>query len=401
MALYPFQEQAVLFHLAHHYSLNCSEMGTGKTRMALEAARRSGFKVAVFGPTFLKRTWEMEAKEVGISFKYFPYSTVHKVMPADVKGLDFWIVDECHYLKTPTTRRTHAFYSLIQGRLPTYFIGLTGTPIKNRVPDFWTLLAFCRLNPKGTSGAKLEGALTKYYSFARHFCHTEVMKVAGRRIEKFGGIREDKIPEFKGLLRDKFIRFRVDDVLKDLPEMTRKAVPLDLSPTPGLEEAFDQYFRGRKVDVTAKAMSALLKAPATVDYCKEIYEGGSGPLIIFTDHIESAKAIQKGFGGVLITGQTPMQDRQDAVADFQAGRHKAIVATIGSMSVGVTLTAARHVVFNDLSWVPADNLQAEKRIHRIGQKGACFAHYIDATPTDAYIRKTLFGKLETISKVVG
>jgi len=66
-----------------------------------------------------------------------------------------------------------------------------------------------------------------------------------------------------------------------------------------------------------------------------------------------------------------------------------LAATIGSLSVGVTLTAARHVVFNDLSWVPGDNLQAEKRIHRIGQKNACTAHYIEASETDAYIRKTL------------
>ena len=41
MKPYPFQLEAVEYHLAHLYSLNCSEMGTGKSLMALETARRA------------------------------------------------------------------------------------------------------------------------------------------------------------------------------------------------------------------------------------------------------------------------------------------------------------------------------------------------------------------------
>lgn len=399
--LYPFQSQAVAFHLAHHYSLNASEMGTGKSLMALETARRSGLSVAVFGPTFLAGVWAAEGREAGVKFRYFPYSTIHKLQVRDLAGFDFWIADECHYLQGPTTRRTHAFYSLLKTRPPAYFLGLSGTPIRNRVPNIWTLLAFCSMNPKGTSGKKLEGELTKYYAFSRYFCHTEVMRVKGRRIEKFSGLRDERLSEFKSLLRDKMIRFRVEDVLKDLPEMTRKAVPMAMAPVAGLEEAFESYQKGRKADVTAKAMSALLKAPATADYCNDIYEGGSGPLVVFTDHVESAKLLRQKIGGLLITGATSMAERQEAVLQFQAGRHKAIIATIGALSVGVTLTAARHVVFNDLSWVPSNNLQAEKRIHRIGQRDACFCHFIDATPTDRHIRETLYEKLKTIQKAMG
>ena len=403
MTLYPFQQTAVEFHLTHHYSLNCSEMGLGKSRMALETARRVGGKIAIFGPAFLRATWENEAGLVGgIDFKYIPYSMLHKVRPRDLAGVMFWIADEVHFLKNPKAIRTHEFHTLLESCAPRYFIGLTGTPVKNRVPDFWTLLAFCGMNPLKTSGKDLTGDLRKYFKFSRYFCHVEQMRIRGRVIERFGGIRDDRILEFKSLLVDKFIRFKVEDVLKDLPVMTRKEVRLNVVPTDGLEDVFNAYIAGHKTDITAKANSALVKAPATAEYCKNMIDEGSGPLVIFTDHVQPAYLIaEKIKGAIHITGQTAMATRADVVALFQRGKVPALVATIGSLSVGVTLTAARHVVFNDLSWVPSDNLQAEKRVHRIGQKDACFAHYIDGTETDKHIRKTLFAKLETIEKVVG
>jgi SNF2 family DNA or RNA helicase len=70
------------------------------------------------------------------------------------------------------------------------------------------------------------------------------------------------------------------------------------------------------------------------------------------------------------------------------------------MSVGVTLTAAQDVVFNDLSWVPADNMQARKRIHRIGQSKKCRCHHMISGPTDAYIKAVLEEKEKTINQVL-
>jgi SWI/SNF-related matrix-associated actin-dependent regulator 1 of chromatin subfamily A len=345
----------------------------------------------------------MEAVQAGTDFSYFPYSMLHKVKAREVKDFGFWVADECHYLKSPTANRTHAFYSLLKETLPQYFIGLTGTPIKNRAYDFWTLLAFCGLNPRGTSGKKLTGDLAKYRAFCRHFCESSLMKVNGARFEKFGAIKPEKIPEFKSLLKGKYIRFKVQDVLKDLPEFTRKDVVIEgLRPDVELAEVFREYMAGRKVDVTAKARSALLKAKSTAAYVAEMHENGVDKAVIFSDHVDPVRAITLSLNDAAeITGATPMAERQEAVAKFQRGELRYIVATIGAMSVGVTLTAANHVVFNDLSWVPADNLQAEKRIHRIGQKSACFAHYIHATPTDLHIQKTLQEKLCTIGALIG
>jgi superfamily II DNA or RNA helicase len=379
-------------------------MGLGKSCMSLTAAKETENDPLVIGPAFLKRTWEDEAEKLGVRIYFVSYSMLHHLTVLEAKKFNFWIADEVTALKNPSAQRTQAFYSLLKACKPEYFTGLSGTPIKNKVQDLWTLFAFCMQNPKATNGLKLEGELTKYHAFSRYFCNAQEMKIKGRRITKYTTVKDDKIPELKALLKDKFIRFRLEDVLKDLPSITRKFVPLDVI-SDGLDgelqETFEAYATGHKANSTAKRQSALIKTGATIEYCKGLIEGGVGQLLIFTDHVESAHALKAVDPDTkVITGATPMLDRQNAVVAFQEGRVKVIVATIGSMSVGVTLTAANHVVFNDMSWVPSDNMQAEKRVHRIGQGKPCFAHYIESTPTDKYITKTLVAKMDTINKVI-
>jgi len=70
--------------------------------MALEAGKRSGKKILVFGPAFLRGVWAKEAEIMGVEIMYIPYSMVHKVKPSDVAPFDFWIADEVHFAKTPT-----------------------------------------------------------------------------------------------------------------------------------------------------------------------------------------------------------------------------------------------------------------------------------------------------------
>lgn len=299
------------------------------------------------------------------------------------------LVHNCHYLKNPEAKRTAVFYAALKERRPSYFVGLTGTPIKNRVPDLWTLLGFCALCPENSNGIRLSEIHPRYYAFARHFCEVKRIEVHGRVVEKFGALKADKVEELKALLRGKANRYLLADVVKDLPEMTRRYIRASIAPADGLAEEFEAYVSGRKADSKAKHLSATLKAPWTERYVRALLEGGSGPVVVFSDHLAPVAYLAEHLGALAVDGSMPAPYRAEVVRKFQTGSVKVLAATIGSLSVGVTLTAARHVVFNDLSWVPGDNLQAEKRIHRIGQKNACTAHYIEASETDAYIRRTL------------
>jgi SNF2 family DNA or RNA helicase len=60
---------------------------------------------------------------------------------------------------------------------------------------------------------------------------------------------------------------------------------------------------------------------------------------------------------------------------------RVFVANIVAGGVGITLTAARQVVFNDLDWVPANHWQAEDPEYRVGQTGTVNVSYLVAAGT--------------------
>jgi len=77
------------------------------------------------------------------------------------------------------------------------------------------------------------------------------------------------------------------------------------------------------------------------------------------------------------------------------------VANLIAGGVGINLTAARLVVFNDLDWVPANHWQAEDRAYRIGQKGSVHVAYLVASGTvDTFVRTVLETKTRLVEAVV-
>ena len=64
------------------------------------------------------------------------------------------------------------------------------------------------------------------------------------------------------------------------------------------------------------------------------------------------------------------------------------------------MTAATHVIFQDLDWVPANHLQAEDRCYRIGQDKQVTVEYLLASGTlDSYIARLLEAKLNLVQAV--
>ena len=81
---------------------------------------------------------------------------------------------------------------------------------------------------------------------------------------------------------------------------------------------------------------------------------------------------------IRIDGETPMESRSVLVEKFQTDPNcRVAILSLAAAATGLNFTAASFVVFAELFWTPAVMLQAEDRIHRIGQKAShCTIQYL-------------------------
>ena len=102
-------------------------------------------------------------------------------------------------------------------------------------------------------------------------------------------------------------------------------------------------------------------------------------------------------------GDTPLNERQRAIDRFQADPTcRVFVGSIKAAGLGITLTAASHVIFAELDWVPSSISQAEDRCHRISQKGSVLVqHLVFDGSLDADMAKTLVAKQAVIDLALG
>lgn len=149
--------------------------------------------------------------------------------------------------------------------------------------------------------------------------------------------------------------------------------------------------------------------PSTkLDTLMDLIEDRDGESIVVFSQFKTVinllekRLISKGISYGLLTGDVSQEDRAKAVSDFQDGKIRVFAGTIKAGGVGLTLTKASTVVFVDRSWSPAINLQAEDRLHRIGQKEAVEVIDLMARNTvDLGKHQKLSMKWSNIQKILG
>jgi SWI/SNF-related matrix-associated actin-dependent regulator 1 of chromatin subfamily A len=128
-------------------------------------------------------------------------------------------------------------------------------------------------------------------------------------------------------------------------------------------------------------------------------------VIVFSNFTNSLNKIYEHFKkiAVKLDGSSSMKQRQDSVDKFQnEDKIKVFVGNIKAAGVGLTLTRGDVVIFNDLSFVPADHSQAEDRAYRIGQKNSVSVLYpIFENTIEGIIYDMLDRKKKIISTVLG
>lgn len=396
--LYPHQRVAVSTALEHDSLLLGDQMGLGKTTSAIAYAATlrkhyDGAPALIVAPKVVRGVWRREIAACVGRGQGDLFCGIESTDPNDF-DVRFWleragwifvhydvvhawwsqiltrkpcvvIADEVHLAKNSRTRRGKALE--LASSLSKHRMLLTGTPIPNKVGEMWNLLQL--VTGKWTWGSP-RLFRTRY---------------AGAYFDGHG-LRDGK-PSNTDELRERmtgcYLRRTVSDAGLELPPLTRQVVEAELSPT-----ALRRYTKLLGEHDPVAVMRALVhgtagqatlewlgklrkivskaKLPITIAQARLALDEGE-QVVIFTWQRETAEAIAEKLDGAVIHGGVPQEEREGRIAAFQAGACRAVVATLAAMSVGVTLHAGRILIMHDLDWVPANMLQAEARLYRIGQ----------------------------------
>ena len=443
--LFPHQIEGIAFLLGRRRALLADDMGLGKTRqsvLAMVEAEDEG-PYLVICPASIKRNWEREIKIV------LPNAEPVVVGPAPlpIKDHNDWVIinyellgknldtlleydwrgvvfDEAHYLKNYQSQRSQNAAKLVQTIDNNLVVhALTGTPMTNRPRDLFPLLQLLA-HPLGKS----------FLSFAKRYC--EAYK------GDFGWVADgaSNLEELTVQLHGVMLRRTKDEVL-DLPPKVRTWFDVELHPyaidhynnllrgvfskidlieslnevsaalemssedQSDLDESIDTSDLGNAIGRVTQVRRAIafIKCKHTIRFVENALEQGE-KVIIFTSFLNTMERFQKHFKdrAVYVSGNVPPHKRQDRVDQFQNDENiRIFVANMHIAGVGINLTAARQVVFNDLDWVPANHWQAEDRAYRIGQTGTVNVTYMIANGTiDSFVKTVLETKAALMESIV-
>lgn len=347
-------------------------------------------KIAIF--TADSQDWESDIYVI-------PYSLIDRYPRLAEKEFDLRIVDEAHFVKNPKSKRAKATYAIKSRRK----ISITGTPIPNKPKEIFPILN--DLDPE---------IWGNYFSFAKRYCKA----YRDRFGWNFDGASH--LEELNTKLRSTLmIRRLKNEVVNEMPDKLRQVVEL---PSQGMEALIEQEIQAYKSmqkswtkyaeemdeyggDANSlgelqklRKKVALAKLPMILEYIDQLIDEQGNKLIVFAYHHEIIDAIKKKYENmsVVLTGKTPLEERQRAVDLFQTNNNiKIFIGNIKAAGVGLTLTASSHVIFTEMDWVPANMVQAEDRAHRIGQKKSVFVQYFVLEGSlDARIAKVIDNKLK-------
>ena len=358
------QDVAVDFFTAHKYVLCGDDMGLGKSLESLAFAVRAKSKlgqILICAPAFLKYNWanEFEKFTEGLSVQVVNgLNDIPSALFADIIIINYArlemcaqlfarcntvIADEAHYLKNVEANRTALFHQFIKAYKPENLILLTGTPVKNKVPEFYSLLKLLAYCPTNTNGKKITDKFKSENEFSKHFSFEEIIqfKIWSPQFKRqvtvkksvFKGLRNEE--ELKTYFQHKYIRRLTNEVIT-LPEMTEKILRVKytskdtkmLREWEKFENINDNELDPESPLATLKKKSAISKAPFTASVAKNYHEETGEKVVIFSDHIDSTKLIAEKLKVPYIIGSTTISNRQKLINRFVDGDLQYFVATI-------------------------------------------------------------------------
>ncbi|MEM9928320.1 MAG: SNF2-related protein [Bacteroidota bacterium] len=395
-------------------SVIADDMGLGKTLQVitlLERFREDGAlakeKALVIVPTSLLSNWQREIERFAPDLHSARYHGPNRQLPPnddfDVLLTTYgiarsetktfascqWkilIIDEAQAIKNPAAKQTKAIKKL---KAPIR-IAMSGTPVENRMLDYWSLLDF---------------TLPKFLGSKAYFQEHYARPIQGKRDQ----VVADR---FRRLTAPFVLRRLKTDksIITDLPEKVVQTETCSLTPEQAavyqsiIDENLHQATQAEGIarqGLVLKLITALKqccnhpvqflqrgtpsfaasgKAALLQERLSAILAAGDKTLI-FTQYRTMGELLGQmikdtfGIEAPFLHGGCSPKLREELVDRFQHDPACPIfLLSIKAAGTGLNLTAANHVIHYDLWWNPAVENQATDRAYRIGQDRTVFVH---------------------------
>ena len=292
------------------------------------------------------------------------------------------VFDEIQNLKNPGTLVAKAAKAMNGD----FRIGLTGTPVENSVVDLWAIID--QLVP---------GYLDTLQNFRSNYETTDPNSKVLTDLHNRVFTAHGKCPPVA-------LRRLKKNVARDLPAKVRYLHPGQMPSvqankyeqareklsenTPGAVLKMLHWLRSTSLHPDPSMLEDFEEVSARLTCCLRILDKlkveNDRALIFIED-----RRMQYRFTALacaryelekidIINGSTRIQDRQKIVDRFQSfgNRHRFNILVLGprAAGVGLTLTAATHVIHLSRWWNPAVEEQCNDRVHRIGQNHPVSIH---------------------------
>lgn len=135
-----YQHQKNLIEKLPKRHILIHEMGTGKTRTAIEMAKKVGGKAIVVCPKGLQENWKQELKKWECKVPtYVIHKERFKKLWDELPQCDSLIIDECHFFAGMKSAMSKSLISYVKKQNPKYMWGLSGTVYRSTPWDIYRL----------------------------------------------------------------------------------------------------------------------------------------------------------------------------------------------------------------------------------------------------------------------
>lgn len=405
MNLYPYQERGVTFLASKKRAYLADEMGLGKTVQAIVAARRvEAERTLVVAPAAAKENWKREWRTWNGPGRLTVTSYAAMIRrPHLFVGSDWSLVilDEAHYVKTPSAQRTRIALKLAEGAPRAWL--LSGTPMPNNLVELYPVLRYLWPHTLVKFGLRTKEDFMDYF--------TEWSSTSyGPRVY---GLKHERVKLLMPWLKTFILRRMTAEVGLELPSLR-----VDVSLLPA-NSGLDAELRSMALDETGQDMNgevymATLRrvlgkwkaAPVAQIVRDELKQEQYKKIVVLYHHRGTRETFERVLGAsdinvVGFDGSATSSRRQNQIDLYNDdGFEGVFLAQQTAAGVAINLQSGHEIILTEPSWTPSDNRQAIKRVHRIGQTEPVRARIFAVADTlDDKIMETIARKTRMIEYV--